>query len=102
MRVRQRVYIYDTTLRDGAQGEGVSFTIADKLEMVRRLDAFGIDYIEGGWPGSNEKDLEFFERLKSVPLKHSKVVAFTSTRRKHQRIQTDDHMRSVLGTGLKH
>lgn len=96
------VTIYDTTLRDGAQGEGISFTIADKIDMVRRLDALGVDYIEGGWPGSNARDLAFFAQLKTLPLRHSKVVAFTSTRRKNQVIQDDDHMRSVLGTGMKH
>ncbi len=97
-----RVFIYDTTLRDGAQGEGISFTVADKLEIVQLLDDLGVDYIEGGWPGSNAKDLEFFYKLKSVPLKNSRVVAFTSTRRKGQRIEEDAHMQMVLGTELKH
>ncbi len=98
----ERVWIYDTTLRDGAQAEGVSFTVADKLEVVRTLDDLGVDYIEGGWPGSNAKDLEFFYELKSLELSHSKVVAFTSTRRKGQRIEHDEHMQRVLGTGLAH
>lgn len=98
----ERIWIYDTTLRDGAQAEGVSFTVADKLEVVRLLDELGTDYIEGGWPGSNAKDLEFFYQLRSVPLKHSRVVAFTSTRRKGQRIEEDEHMNRVLGTGLRH
>lgn len=98
----ERIWIYDTTLRDGAQAEGVSFTVADKLEAVRLLDELGVDYIEGGWPGSNAKDLEFFYQLRSVPLMHSRVVAFTSTRRKGQRIEEDEHMHRVLGTGLRH
>ena len=98
----ERIWIYDTTLRDGAQAEGVSFTVADKLEVVRLLDELGVDYIEGGWPGSNAKDLEFFYELRSLPLKHSRVVAFTSTRRKGQRIEEDEHMQRVLGTGLRH
>jgi len=100
--VAPSVTIYDTTLRDGSQGEGVSFTVADKLEIVRRLDALKVDYIEGGWPGSNGKDLDFFYQLQNLALSHSKVVAFTSTRKKHARIEEDDHMKMVLGTGLKH
>lgn len=97
-----RVYVYDTTLRDGAQTEGVSFSVADKLDVVARLDQLGVDYIEGGWPGSNAKDLEFFYRLKSLPLRHSRVVAFTSTRRKGQKIEQDEPMKMVLGTDLAH
>jgi len=96
------VVIYDTTLRDGAQGEGVSFSVADKLEFVRLLDDLKVDYIEGGWPGSNGKDLAFFYALRDVSLTHSKVVAFTSTRRKGARIADDAHMQSVLGTGMRH
>lgn len=96
------VVVYDTTLRDGAQGEGVSFSVADKLEVVSRLDQLGVDYIEGGWPGSNSKDLEFFYALRSLPLHHAKVVAFTSTRRKGALIEEDEHMQLVLGTGLRH
>ena len=97
-----RVYVYDTTLRDGAQTEGVSFSVADKLDVVTRLDQLGVDYIKGGWPGSNAKDLEFFYRLKSLPLRHSRVVAFTSTRRKGQKIEQDEPMKMVLGTDLAH
>lgn len=100
--MRPSIQVYDTTLRDGSQGEGVSFTVADKLEIVSRLDALRVDYIEGGWPGANDKDLAFFYQLKDLPLAHSKVVAFTSTRKKHTRIEEDAHMRMVLGTGLQH
>jgi 2-isopropylmalate synthase len=64
-----RVELYDTTLRDGTQGEGVSFTSDDKVAVAQRLDAFGIDLIEGGWPGSNPKDADFFERMRDVPLR---------------------------------
>ena len=60
---KEKVYIYDTTLRDGTQGEGVSFSKADKLRITQALDAFGVDYIEGGWPGSNPKDLAYFKNL---------------------------------------
>lgn len=98
----ERVYVYDTTLRDGAQTEGVSFTVADKLEAVQMLDALGVDYIEGGWPGSNVKDLEFFAKVRDMNLLHSRMVAFTSTRRKNSRIEEDEHMHAVLGTGFKH
>ncbi len=98
----ERVFVYDTTLRDGAQTEGISFTVADKLEAVQMLDRLGVDYIEGGWPGSNVKDLEFFARVRDMNLRHSRMVAFTSTRRKHSRIEEDEHMKAVLGTGFKH
>ncbi|MEZ4719341.1 MAG: citramalate synthase [Caldilineaceae bacterium] len=75
-----KIQLYDTTLRDGTQGEGVNFSCDDKLRIARRLDAFGVDYIEGGWPGSNPKDMEFFERAqKELSLKHAKVTAFGST-----------------------
>jgi len=75
------VEIYDTTLRDGAQGEGLAYTVEDKLKIVRCLDQFGVAYIEGGWPGANPKDIEFFERAKSLTLDHAKLTAFGSTRR---------------------
>jgi len=75
-----KVILYDTTLRDGTQGEGVSLSCDDKLRIARRLDEFGMDYIEGGWPGSNPKDMEFFERVQQeLPLKHAKIAAFGST-----------------------
>jgi len=75
-----RVILYDTTLRDGTQGEGVSLSCDDKLKIARRLDEFGMDYIEGGWPGSNPKDMEFFERAQQeLQLTHAKIAAFGST-----------------------
>ncbi|HWP43511.1 MAG TPA: citramalate synthase, partial [Blastocatellia bacterium] len=74
-----KVKIYDTTLRDGAQGEGVSFSVEDKLMIARRLDELGIDYIEGGWPGSNVRDEEFFRRARSLNLRHARLAAFGST-----------------------
>ncbi|MGL4649773.1 MAG: citramalate synthase, partial [Caldilineaceae bacterium] len=74
------VILYDTTLRDGTQGEGVSLSVEDKLKIARRLDEFGIDYIEGGWPGSNPKDMEFFERAAhELSLTHARIAAFGST-----------------------
>jgi 2-isopropylmalate synthase len=75
------VEIYDTTLRDGAQGEGLAYTVEDKIKILRALDETGIAYIEGGWPGANPKDIEFFERAKSVSLKSGLLAAFGSTRR---------------------
>jgi 2-isopropylmalate synthase len=90
------VDIYDSTLRDGAQGEGISFSVNDKLKIVRALDAMGIQYIEAGNPGSNPKDLEFFESVKEVELVTSKLVAFGSTRRRDIKAEDDDNVQSLL------
>ncbi|HEY3939375.1 MAG TPA: citramalate synthase, partial [Bryobacteraceae bacterium] len=70
-----KISTFDTTLRDGSQGESVSFSAEDKLLIVEKLDELGIDYIEGGWPGSNPKDKEFFERAKELRLKHARLTA---------------------------
>src|ERR1043166_3487858 len=78
----RHIEIYDTTLRDGAQGEGVSFSLEDKLLVTRRLDELGFDYIEGGYPLSNEKDAGFFRRARELELRHAKVCAFGMTRRR--------------------
>lgn len=94
--MENRTEIFDSTLRDGAQGEGIAFSVEDKLNIVRALDAFGIAYIEAGNPGSNPKDLEFFERVKSVRLKHAKLCAFGSTRRRDIRVEDDENVRSLL------
>lgn len=91
-----RIEIYDTTLRDGAQGEGISLTVADKLKIAERLDEFGVDYIEGGWPGSNPKDAAFFERC--VSLKRAKVVAFGSTRHKNTTCEKDPNVQALART----
>ncbi len=91
-----KVDIYDTTLRDGSQGEGISFSVEDKVKIARRLDAFCIDYIEGGWPGSNPKDIEFFERMKSVPMQHAKLTAFGSTRRPNRAAADDPMLQPLL------
>ena len=90
------IEIYDTTLRDGSQGEGVSFSVADKLRVAERLDAFGVHYIEGGWPGSNPKDIEFFEQAKRRTFKHARLAAFGSTRRKGVRVEDDEQVRLLL------
>ena len=90
------VSIYDTTLRDGAQGEGISFSLEDKLKVAQRLDAIGVSYIEGGWPGSNAKDLEFFRRIADVPLKGAQVAAFGATRRAGAACETDAQVALLL------
>src|SRR5438132_12152679 len=76
------VEIYDTTLRDGSQGLGVSFSVLDKLRIAERLDQFGVHYIEGCWPGSNPKDIEFFDEAKRKTFRHARLAAFGATRRK--------------------
>jgi 2-isopropylmalate synthase len=91
-----QVVIYDSTLRDGAQAQGVSFTVEDKLKIVRRLDELGIGYIEAGNPGSNPKDLEFFERVKALKLKHAKIIAFGSTRKVGAKAEEDRNLQSLL------
>ncbi|GJQ08339.1 hypothetical protein GpartN1_g130.t1 [Galdieria partita] len=89
-----RIDIYDTTLRDGSQGENISFTVIDKLRIAKTMDEFGVQYIEGGWPGSNPKDVEFFKRAKKeLHLGHAKLVAFGSTRRKGIDCQDDANLR---------
>jgi 2-isopropylmalate synthase len=90
------IEVYDTTLRDGTQGEGVAFSVADKLRVAERLDAFGVHYIEGGWPGSNPKDIEFFERAKQKTFRRARLAAFGSTRRKDVRIEQDEQVRLLL------
>ena len=92
----RQVSLFDTTLRDGAQTEGVSFSTEDKLEILQRLDAFGIDFVEGGYPGSNPKDKAFFKAAEKVELKHTKLVAFGSTRKAGVPAKDDLTMRSLL------
>lgn len=91
-----RVELYDTTLRDGSQGEGVNFSVHDKLCITTRLDQLGFDYIEGGYPLSNPKDAEYFRGLKDLNLRHAKVVAFGMTRRKGVRPEDDTGLRALL------
>ena len=92
----EKVFIYDTTLRDGSQSEGVNFSLEDKLLITEKLDEFGIDYIEAGWPGSNPKDSFYFEKIKHTPLKHAKIVAFGSTRKKHLKAEDDPQLKALL------
>src|ERR1051325_557410 len=91
------VEIYDTTLRDGSQGEGINFSVADKIRIAEKLDAFGVHYIEGGWPGSNPKDMEFFSQARRRKWKSAKIAAFSMTRRKGVAVEKDDLMRQILG-----
>jgi 2-isopropylmalate synthase len=90
------VEIYDTTLRDGSQGEGINFSVTDKLRLAERLDEFGVGYIEGGWPGSNPKDIEFFEQARRRQFQHARVAAFGSTRRKGVAVEADEQVRLLL------
>src|SRR5712664_1895296 len=85
----RRIVIYDTTLRDGAQGPAVSFSASDKLRIARTLDSLGFDYVEGGFPGSNPKDEELFAELHTRPLKHARLDAFGATRRANGRCEDD-------------
>ncbi len=96
MTMQQHITAYDSTLRDGAQAQGVSFTVEDKLKIVERLDALGISYIEAGNPGSNPKDLVFFERVSALKLKHAKIIAFGSTRKPGISPQADNNLQSLL------
>ena len=94
------ITLYDTTLRDGTQREGLSLSVEDKLRICRRLDALGVHYIEGGWPGSNPKDVEFFGRVHELELERSVVTAFGSTRRKDTAVEDDAQVAALLETGL--
>jgi len=92
----RKIQIFDTTLRDGTQGEKVAFSAEDKLHIAERLDAFGIDYIEGGWPGSNPKDMEFFEKAKNHTFGHSRIVAFGSTQRAGHPAEEDANLQTLI------
>ncbi|QGQ97431.1 citramalate synthase [Paenibacillus psychroresistens] len=94
------IKIFDTTLRDGTQGEGVSLSVEDKIKIALKLDALGVHYIEGGNPGSNSKDIEFFERAKHIKLNNAKFVAFGSTRRKDTDVETDAGLKRIIDCGM--
>lgn len=94
-----RIQTYDTTLRDGAQGEGVSFSLDDKLRVAHKLDEFGLDYIEGGWPASNPKDIAFFAALRQHPLRHARACAFGSTCKPHLAAGDDPQVCMLLEAG---
>ena len=94
-----KIFTFDTTLRDGTQGEAVSFSVDDKLVIAQKLDELGIDYIEGGWPGSNPKDKEFFSRARELNLKHAKLTAFGSTRFAKNPVEEDRNVRALVEAG---
>lgn len=92
----KKIWLYDTTLRDGAQREGISLSLTDKIKIVHKLDEMGIPFIEGGWPGANPKDVQFFWQLKEKPLKQANIVAFCSTRRPHRTCEQDPMLQAIL------
>jgi 2-isopropylmalate synthase len=96
-----QVQIYDTTLRDGAQREGISFSVVDKIHITRKLDELGVHYIEGGWPGSNPKDAEYFNQASSLNLVNSQLVAFGSTRRPNSKASEDVNLLALRDDGIK-
>ena len=93
------ILVYDTTLRDGSQGEKINFSAEDKLRIAQRLDAMGVHYIEGGWPGSNPKDVQFFELAQNVPFKYARLSAFGSTRRPNTHAKKDANIIALLQSG---
>ncbi|MDP8962580.1 MAG: citramalate synthase [Cyanobacteriota bacterium] len=96
-----QIWIYDTTLRDGSQREGLSLSLEDKLRIAKELDQLGIPFIEGGWPGANPKDVQFFWQLKEEPLKQAEVVAFCSTRRPNTTAAADPMLQAILAAGTR-
>ena len=98
----KKVELYDTTLRDGAQSEGISFSVVDKLHIAQKLDELGIHYIEGGWPGSNPKDAEFYNRAREIKLKNAQIVAFGSTRRAGIKAEDDNNLVMLVKAGVKY
>ena len=95
-KMKPQIELYDTTLRDGSQGEGINFSALDKLRIAEKLDTFGIHYIEGGWPGSNPKDMEFFSQAARRKWKQALIAAFSMTRRKGVAVENDELMRQIL------
>ncbi|MEW6777697.1 MAG: citramalate synthase, partial [Bdellovibrionota bacterium] len=95
----KRVDIYDVTLRDGAQGEGVNFSVEDKLRIARALDELGISYAEGGWPGSNPRDAAFFEAARKAKFSKLRLSAFGSTRRPGTTAAKDPNLKALVASG---
>src|SRR5258707_4515390 len=91
-----KISTFDTTLRDGTQGESVSFSVDDKLVIAQKLDELGIDYIEGGWPGSNPRDKEFFARARELKLSHARLAAFGATRFSKNTVEEDRNVLALL------
>ena len=94
-----RIFTFDTTLRDGTQGEALSLSADDKLLIAHKLDELGIDYIEGGWPGSNPKDKEFFSRARDLEFKHARLVTFGATRFARNTVEQDASIQALIESG---
>jgi len=94
------VQIYDTTLRDGSQGEGIAFSLDDKIKIARKLDHLGVSYIEGGWPGSNPKDMEFFRYMQDYAWENARLTAFSSTRKPGVNVKQDNNLKALLESGV--
>ena len=97
----KKIYIYDTTLRDGTQGENISFTVEDKIKIALKLDEMGIDFVEGGWPGSNPRDKEFFNLVQKTKFKHTKIVAFGATRKANIKSKDDANLKELIASKTK-
>jgi len=97
--MNERIEIYDTTLRDGTQGEAINFSVADKLRIAQELDSLGVDYIEGGWPGSNPRDVAFFQDVASLKLQHARICAFGATRRRSNSCDQDANIQELVAAG---
>ncbi|MDP7525841.1 MAG: citramalate synthase, partial [Dehalococcoidales bacterium] len=96
-----QVQLYDTTLRDGAQREGISLSVVDKLNIACKLDELGVRYIEGGWPGSNPRDAEFFVKARDLSLSNARISVFGSTRRVGFKPEEDNNLVMLLDTGAE-
>ncbi len=99
--MKRKIQLYDTTLRDGAQTEGITYSLADKMRITEKLDTIRIDYVEGGWPASNAKDMELFQRMSKKKLLHSQMAAFGSTRRANILAAGDNNLRAIIKCGAK-
>ena len=99
--MKQKVFLYDTTLRDGSQSEGISYSLHDKIRIAKKLDSFGVHFIEGGWPYSNPKDRELFQHFKKRKLRRAQLVAFGSTAYPHTKVSQDKNLLSLLRSGTK-
>lgn len=101
MTPKKVIQIYDTTLRDGSQSEGISFSVQDKIQIAKKLDDLGVPFIEGGWPGANPKDIAFFDAVKKEKFKHAQIVAFGSTRKAHTKASEDENLKGLLASDTK-
>lgn len=98
----EKIVVYDTTLRDGTQGEGISLSVQDKINIAKKLDSLGVDFIEGGWPGSNPKDMDFFKEVQGVSFGHASITAFGSTRRAGIEAKDDVNLNAFIASGVSY